>query len=76
MGIDIQIEQTPNHPLILRIGLRRLGLEEVDALLAQGDGDLHIFPPNRQLRGRRKEVPDDLRLADRLIAVSYFPAHR
>jgi hypothetical protein len=49
----IGIEKTPDHPLILRVVLSRLALEEVDATLAQRDGDLDPFVPEHEVFRRR-----------------------
>ena len=43
MMLGIGVEQPANHPLILRVVSLRLGLEELDTTLAQGDGDLDTF---------------------------------
>lgn len=35
LRVHIGVQQPTDHPLVLRIGLRRLGLEEIHALLAR-----------------------------------------
>ena len=45
MVIGIGIEQSSDHPLVLRVVLARLALEELDATLAQRDGDLDTLIP-------------------------------
>jgi hypothetical protein len=55
MGIPVSIEQPTNHALVLSVVFRSLGLEELDTLLTQGDGDFDAFLPKREfIRGRQK----------------------
>lgn len=53
-----------------------LRLEEGNALLTQGDSDLDaLFPKYKLVRGREK-VRNDPEIAQRLMGVAYFPAHK
>src|SRR5712691_12078913 len=74
--LRIGVEEAPNHPLILRVVLPRLGLEEVDATLAQRDGDLDPFVPEDEILRQRQKVTDDSQGSQRLIRVSDSRAHR
>jgi hypothetical protein len=76
LGFDISIEKAADHALVLRTMLRRLGFEKLDALPAEGQGDLHAFLAKRQFGRRGKEVGDHLNLAEGFIGVFYFRAHK
>ena len=39
IALGVRVQQPPNHPLVLRIVLRRFALEKLDAALAQREGD-------------------------------------
>jgi hypothetical protein len=47
----VDIEQSPNHLLILRVVLLRLFFEKVDTGLTQPNGDLDLIFFKRQLFG-------------------------
>ena len=72
----VSVQQPSDHSLILRVALRGLALEEIHAALAQSNRDLHVLFTKGKILGRWQEVSNDLRIADRLIAVSDFPVHR
>src|SRR6266567_9054414 len=74
--LRVRVEQPPNHALILRVVLRGLPFEELDAALAQRQGDLDALFAKHEVLRRRQEVRHHLELAQRLIRVSYFRAHR
>ena len=74
--LRIGIEEAPNHPLILRVVLPRLALEEVDAALAQRNGDLDPFVPEDEILRQRQKITDDSQSSQRLIRVSDSRAHR
>jgi hypothetical protein len=76
MRFHVRVEEATNHPLVLRISSRRCRLEEVNALLAERDGDFDIFIPECQFSGRWKEVANDLGLPHRFIRVFDFRAHK
>ena len=61
---DVEIEETPYHPLILRVVTSGFSPEEVDATLAQGDRDLHGLLLEREFLWRRKEVFYQLNVTD------------
>jgi hypothetical protein len=42
LRIHVRVKQPSDHALILRVMLRSLGLEELDALLAQSEG--YFYP--------------------------------
>lgn len=71
----VRIERPPDHPLILRVVLARLVLEELDAARAQCDRDLDAFVPKDQALGARKEVRNDLQPSQTLVRVSDVLAH-
>jgi hypothetical protein len=50
----------------------RLGLEELNALLAQGKRDFHTFFTECQLLGRREKISNNLDLAKWLICLCDF----
>ena len=76
MMTRVGIEQSADHPLVLRAVLRGLALEEFDTALRKRDCDFYaFFAKGERLRGRQ-EVRDDLQLAQRLIGVSDFLGHR
>ena len=56
MSIPVSIEQPANHALVLRVVFRNLRLEELDTLLAQGDGDFDTFLLKRKFIGGRQKV--------------------
>ncbi len=47
--LRIGLEETANHPLILRVVLRCLTLEEVDTSLGQCKGNLHALFAERKI---------------------------
>jgi hypothetical protein len=63
------VEQPPDHPLILRVVLARLALEELDAAPAQGDGDLDAVFAEDELLRTREEVRDDAELSEGFCAL-------
>lgn len=74
--LGIGVKQSPNHPLILRVVLLRLGFEKVDATLAQSNGDLDSFVLKHKIFWPWKEVSYDLRTSEGFVRVLYFRAHR
>jgi len=76
MVLSVSIEETPDHPLILRIMLLCLGLEEFDATFAQGKRYFHSIIPKDQVLRARKEVGNNFKLSEGLVCVFYFRAHR
>jgi hypothetical protein len=56
--------------LILGVVFGGLRLEELDALLAQGDSDLDALLPKYKVIGRREKVRNYLEIAQRLIGVA------
>ena len=72
----VGIEQSADHPLLLRTVLRGLALEEFDTALRKRDCDFYaLLAEGERLRGGQK-VGNDLQLAQRFIGVSDFPGHR
>ena len=53
MVLGIRVKQPPNHALVLRVVLAGFRLEEVDAALAQGDGDFDALVTEDQFLRRR-----------------------
>ena len=74
--LGICIEQPSNHALVLRVVLLCLGFEEVDATLAQCDGDFNPIVPKHQILRPRQEVSDDLGVSEEFARVLYFRAHK
>jgi hypothetical protein len=72
LAINVGVEKPPNHALVLRVVFRGLGLEELDALLAQSQSYLHTFFTKCQVSRRREEVRDNLNLAKGFIGVFDF----
>ena len=60
MRVHIGVQQSTDHSLVLRVSLHCFRLEELHALPAQGDGDLHILFTERQLLRRRQKVTNHL----------------
>ena len=73
MRINIRIEQTPDHPLVLSLVLGSFRLEKLHALLAQRESYLDALFTKRQLGRRRQKVRNDLDVAQWLIRVGDFP---
>lgn len=71
----IGIEQPSDHALVLRVVFSSLTLKEVDASLAQCNGDLDPFVSKDKLFGPRKEVRNDSRISERFIGIFNFLAH-
>lgn len=63
MMLGIGVEQPPDHPLILRVVLLRLGFEEFDATPGQGDGDLDPFILKYKILRPGEKISDDLGVA-------------
>ena len=76
MVLGICVEESPNHPLILRVVFLRLSLEEFDTALAQGDRDFYSFVLKGKILRPGQEVSDDLGVSQRFVRVFYFRAHR
>src|SRR2546426_9771712 len=76
MVLRIGIEQPSDHALVLGVMFPSLTLEELDASLAQRNGDLHPFIPKDKVPGSRQEVRNDLKTAEGFVRVSDFLAHR
>ena len=76
MVLGVSIEKTPDHPLILGVVLLCLGLEELDATLAQGQRYLDSFIPKDQVLRTRKKVGNNFKLSEGFVCVFYFRAHR
>lgn len=76
MVLRVGVEKPPDHSLILGVVLPRLAFKELDAPLAQRDGDLDPVVPQDEVLGTRKEIRDDLKAPEGLVSVSDFPALR
>lgn len=76
MMLGIGVEKPPDHPLILGVVLLCLDLEEVDATLAQRDGDLDPFVLKYKILRSGKKISDDLGASERLVRVLDFRAHK
>jgi hypothetical protein len=76
LGVHVGVEKATDHALVLGVVFRGLGLEEVDALAAEGQRDLHTLFAESQLGGRGQEVRNDLDRAQGLIRVFGFRVHK
>ena len=75
MVLGVSIEKTPDHSLILRIVLLRLGLEEFDTTLAQSERYFDALIPKDQILRTRQKVGNNLKLSEGLVCVFDFRAH-
>jgi hypothetical protein len=75
MMLRIDIEQPPDHALVLGVMFSSLALEEVDASLAQRDGDLDALVTKEEFLGPRKEVRNDPEVSEGFVCVLDFLAH-
>jgi len=75
MVLGVSIEKTPDHSLILGIVLLRLGLEELDAALAQSQRYFDSIVPKDQIFRTGKEVGNNFKLSEGLVCVFDFRAH-
>lgn len=69
MGLRIGIEQPPDHALVLGAMFSSLTLEEVDASLAQRDGDLNAFDTKDEFIGPWKEIRNDPEVSEGFVRV-------
>ena len=76
MVLGVSIEKTPDHSLILGVVLLSLGLEELDATLAQSKRYFDSIIPKNQILRTRKEVGNNFKLSEGLVCVFDFRAHR
>ena len=74
--LGVGVKQSPNHPLILRVVLLCLGLEKINAALAQRNGDLDSFVLKYKIFRPWQEVSDDPRVSEGFVRVLDFRAHR
>ena len=74
--LGIGVEKPPNHPLILRVVLLRLGLEKVDTTFAQCDGDLDPFILKYKILRSGEKISDDLGVSEGFVRVLDFRAHK
>ena len=72
----IRVKQSSNHSLVLRVVFLRLNLEEVDATLAQGNGDLDPFVLKYKILRPGKKISDDLGVSEGFVRVLDFRAHK
>lgn len=73
--VDIGINKSANHALVLRIVFGCLGFEEINAFLAESNRNFHSLFSEREIRGGRQEVSDDFGL-EWFISVFDFRAHK
>ena len=74
--LSIGVEKPPNHTLVLRVVLSRLVLEELHATLTQRDSNFDALFPENQVFRSRQEITNDLEVAERLVCVPDFLAHK
>ncbi len=75
MMLCVAVKQPPDHALVLCMMFSGLALEELNASLAQRNGDLDAFIPKDEVFRPRKEVRNDLEIAERFVGVLDFLAH-
>jgi hypothetical protein len=56
LRVNVRIQQSANHALVLRLVLCCIGLEKLDAALAQCQRDFHAVFPKRQFGGGRQKI--------------------
>ena len=76
MMFGISVEQPSDHALILGVMLLGLGLEELDAALAQSKRYFDALIPKNQIFRARKEIGNDFKFSERFVCVFDFRAHR
>jgi hypothetical protein len=76
MMLRIGVEQPPDHALVLGVMFPGLALEELNASLAQRDGDFNTFVPKDEVLRTRKKIRNDLEVSERFVGVLDFHAHR
>ena len=76
MVLGVSIEKSPDHSLILGVVLLCLGLEKLDATLAQSKRYFDSLIPKDQVLRTRKKVGNNLKLSEGLVCVFDFRAHR
>jgi len=76
MVFGVSIEKTPDHALILGVVLLCLGLEELDATLAQSKRYFDSIIPKDQILRTRKEVGNNFKLSEGLVCVFDFRGHK
>ena len=74
--LGICVEQPSNHALILRVVFLCLGLEKVNATLAQCDSDLDPIVLKYKVFRSRKDVSYDPGVSEWFVRVLDFRAHR
>ena len=75
MMFCVNLEQPPDHALVLSVIFSGLALEELDASVAQCGSDLDAFIPKDEILRPRKEVRNDLEVSERFVGVLDFLAH-
>lgn len=76
MVLGVSIEKTSDHSLVLGVVLLCLGLEELDATLAQSKRYFDSIIPKDQILRTRKEIGNNFKLSEGLVCVFDFRAHR
>jgi hypothetical protein len=76
MVLCVSIKKPSDHSLILRVVLKGLTLEEVDATFAQGERYLDSVIPEDEILRKRKKIGNNLKVSEWLVCVLDFPAHR
>ena len=66
----VGVKQLPDHALVLSMMLRGLVLKELDASLAQCNGDFDACIPKDEVFRPRKEIRNDLHGSEMFVGVS------
>jgi hypothetical protein len=72
----VQVQESSDHLLVLRVMLASFALEESNARFAQTNRDLDLLFAKSKFGGRREKVPNDVNLANGAVSVCDFSAHR
>ena len=72
----VQVQESSDHLLVLRVMLASFALEESNALFAQTNRDLDLLFAKSKFGGRGEKIPNDVNLANGTVSVCDFPAHR
>ena len=76
MVLSVGIEETANHPLVLRAMDFAFAFKELDATLGQGKRDLYALFVQNQLFWFGQKVRNDFQSSQRLVRVFDFRAHK
>ena len=76
MMLDVGVEQSTDHALVLRVVFARFSLKVVHASLAQCYGYFDSFISKDKLFRARQEIRNDPKISEGFVCIFYFPVHR